>query len=44
MALSIFKRGVVCGKGQDLIDDFVAIELESLIKELFEETRMKVLG
>ncbi len=39
MALSVLKRGIVCGKGQDLIDNFVVMELESLIKELFEETR-----
>jgi hypothetical protein len=39
MALSVLKRGVVCGKGQDLIDSFVVMDLESLIEELFEETR-----
>jgi hypothetical protein len=39
MLLSVLKRGVVCGKGQDLIDNFVVMELESLIIELFEETR-----
>jgi hypothetical protein len=43
-ALSIVKRGVVRGKGQNLIDNFVLMKLEGLIKELFEETRRFLVG
>jgi hypothetical protein len=44
MALSVLERGVACGKAQDLIDNFVVIELESLIIKLFEEMRRFLVG